>query len=70
MNRLTLLSLLNVSRCWCSDCMWRQVNDIADAISSGDVIAHSVLDSVEGLHMTRSGAELLRQVPMLSDTIA
>jgi hypothetical protein len=70
MTRLRLLALLNVSSCWCDDCMWTQVNDIADAIESGDVIACSILDSIEGLHMSRSGAALLKQVPMMPDAMA
>jgi hypothetical protein len=50
--------------------MWTQVNDIADAIESGDVIACSILDSIEGLHMSRSGPALLKQVPMMPDAMA
>jgi hypothetical protein len=70
MNRLGLLALLNVIDCHCSDCMWQQVNDIADGLESGDIVARSDADAIVGLFMSQSGAALLRSTPLLRNAAA
>jgi hypothetical protein len=69
-DRLRLLTLLNVSSCWCSQCMWQQCHDIADGLESGDIIASADGDEITGLFVSQSGAELLKSYSVLPNTTA
>jgi hypothetical protein len=65
-----LLTLLNIQTCWCADCYWQQVHDVADAIETGNVIVSIDQDAINGLFMSRSGADLLRSYAVLPDAVA
>jgi hypothetical protein len=69
-DRLRLLVLLNAIDCHCRDCLWQQVDDIADAVASGNATFGADGDQVIALHATREGMSLLRQTPLLPDTTA
>jgi hypothetical protein len=68
MNRLALLTVLNVVTCDC--CQWQRCHDIADGLASGDIIANADVDAIVGLHMSPSGAALLRHHSIMPDAAA
>ena len=69
MNRQQIFLLCNVGY-WDTGEVDQQISDLADALSSGDCYAISSKDEMTAICMSTSGAALLRQAPMLSDTIA
>ena len=69
-DRLRLLVLLNVNDCHCAQCTWRQVDDIADAVESGNAVFEADGDQVIALHATREGIDLMRSFPMVDDAVA
>jgi hypothetical protein len=60
MTHVWLLTLLNIE--YSDEALLQKIDDIADAIETGNVIASSDRDVITGLVMTRSGANLLRSV--------
>jgi hypothetical protein len=70
MNRLGLLSLLNIVDCDCPDCLWQKCHDIADAVESGNAVFGADDDQVIALHATRDGVRLMRSYPLMGDGAA
>jgi hypothetical protein len=68
-SHLAVLALLNTHPC-CACCFSERIDDVADAIASGDVSVESDGDSVVGLWPTSMGLPLLRSTPLLPDATA
>ena len=58
-DRLEILTDLNVSHCWCPDCQWLKVNTVADAIEAGHLHVENDGDAIVGLHLTPSGRKAM-----------
>jgi hypothetical protein len=66
---LAVLVLLNIDSC-CDCCHSAKVDDVADAIASGDCYATTTGDIIDGLYATVQGMSLLRKMPLLPDATA
>ena len=62
-DRISLLTLLNVGSCWCPQCAWANVDNVADAICEGHLVVGNDGDAITSLHLTPTGAEQLRMLP-------
>ena len=64
LSRLEILCELNVSTCWCNDCIWSRADALADALEIGGVIAlHDGGDIITSLRITPIGRS--RMAPTL-----
>ena len=68
MTKIVLLTMLNTA--CCDECLLDKIDDVCSAIESGDCYAISDKDEITAIFMSRSGAALLRQVPMMPDATA
>jgi hypothetical protein len=68
-SHLAVLLLLNTHPC-CACCFSERVDDVADAIQSGDCCATSTGDVIDGLYATVQGINLMRTYSLLPDATA
>ena len=68
-SHIAVLVLLNIDAC-CDICHSEKIDDVADALASGDCYATTDGDVIDGLYASRSGLRLLRAVPRMGDATA
>jgi hypothetical protein len=68
MSRLEILTDLNISTCWCNDCLRSRVDSYADLLRDGLLTVESDGDMVVSLSPTATGRAKL--APMLPTAIS
>jgi hypothetical protein len=66
---IAVLVLLHMDAC-CDVCHSEKIDDVADALASGDCYATTDGDVISGLFASRSGLRLLKSFPLMGEATA